>query len=255
MEAHATLPSTNERALQWAEGGTPEGSTVVADHQTDGRGRQGRGWQARSGQSLTFSVILRPGGSSRQRAAWPARLRRLLPLAGGLAVCEAVAEVAGAPAPRLKWPNDVLLEGRKCCGVLAETVSTGSAAGPVVLGIGLNVGQRGFPGVPDEATPPTSLLLAAGPPAPERAALLADVLARLEARYDALLTGKDRSVRDACTERLANRGKRVAVRRLASGERVTGTVRGLAPDGALRLQTSAGTERTLRAGDVTVMSE
>lgn len=256
MEAHATLPSTNERALRWAEDGAPEGSTVVADHQTDGRGRQGRGWQARPGQSLTFSVVLRPGGFSRQRAApRPACLRRLLPLAGGLAVCEAVAEVAGAPTPRLKWPNDVLLGGRKCCGVLAETVSAGSATGPVVLGIGLNVGQRGFPSVPDEATPPTSLLLAAGPPAPERAALLADVLARLEACYDTLLAGKGRSVRDACTERLANRGKRVAVRRLASGERIAGIVRGLAPDGALRLQTSAGTERTLRAGDVTVMGE
>lgn len=255
MEGHEALPSTNERARVWARNDAPEGSTVVADHQTDGRGRHGHGWQARPGQSLTFSVVLRPGDAVNARAKLSTRCLGLLPLAGGLAVCEALDGVPGAPPPQLKWPNDVLLGGRKCCGVLAETASSDPATGPLVLGIGLNVGQRGFPDVPDGTTPPTSLLLAAGPPPPERAELLASVLAHLETHYDSLFENEGRAVRSACTERLANLNERVTVRNPTSGERVTGTARGLAPDGALRLQSDAGTERVLRAGDVTVVGE
>lgn len=253
MEGYETLPSTNERAQGWAESGAPEGSTVVTDHQTDGRGRHGNGWQARPGQSLTFSVVLRPSEPGGLRPALSVPCRGLLPLVGGLAVCETVAEAINAPAPRLKWPNDVLIGGRKCCGVLVETTSSGQTAGPLVLGIGLNVGQRAFPSVPEGATPPTSLLLAAGPPPPERAALLAGVLARLEAHYDALFEDDGQSVRAACTEWMANLGERVTVRSRASGKRVAGTACGLALDGALRLRTDAGTERVLRAGDVTMV--
>ena len=253
MEGHAVLGSTNERALAWAAAGTAEGSTVVAEHQTAGRGRHGRRWAAQSGRNLTFSVVLRPAESMPWRlgpahAAFPAHRLGLLALAAGLAVCEAVA--GAVPAPVLKWPNDVLLNGQKCCGILLETTSAGTALGPVVLGVGLNVNQRTFRSVPAGRTPPTSLALAAGRPL-ERAPLLAQLLGRLEARYLSLFEDGGRAVRRACEERLAGLGEPATLRSATgAGHRLEGTVLGLAADGALRLQTAEG-ERTAHAGEVT----
>jgi BirA family biotin operon repressor/biotin-[acetyl-CoA-carboxylase] ligase len=254
MESYESLGSTNERALAWARDGAPEGNTVVTDHQTDGRGRHGRRWAAQDGRSLTFSVVLRPSevrsSGEGSRAALPLRRRGLIALAGGLAVCDAIADLGAALTPRLKWPNDVLLDSEKCCGVLVETASTGTSSAPVVLGIGLNVNQHDFPGVPAGRTPPTSLALAAGRSALERAPLLAQLLQHLEARYLSLFEDAGRAVRTACETRMAPLRTRMAVRPTAAGDRVEGAFLGLALDGALRLRTARG-ERTFHAGDVT----
>ena len=264
MEGYAALGSTNERAQSWAREGACEGSTVVTDHQTNGRGRHGRRWHAQAGQSLTFSLVLRPdrtGGSTpgvrpseevNAHPALPAQRWGLVALAGGLAVCDALDDVAAPPSPRIKWPNDVLLNGQKCCGILVETSSTGPAPGPLVLGIGLNVNQRDFPAMPAGRTPPTSVALAVGRPI-ERAPLLALLLQRIEARYESLFEDAGHAVRTACEKRLAALGERVTVQSTTSGETVDGTFLGLAADGAMRLQTAQG-ERTLHAGDVTTKS-
>ncbi|PSQ79183.1 MAG: biotin--[acetyl-CoA-carboxylase] ligase [Bacteroidetes bacterium QH_8_67_23] len=258
MEGHARLGSTNERALAWAAHGAPEGAVVTAEHQTAGRGRHGRRWRAKPGQNLTFSVVLHPAAPSTDRQALsPARFG-LLGLAGGLAVCEAVAETVAPPAPALKWPNDVLVDGNKCCGLLLETASAADhAPGPVVvLGVGLNVNQRAFPGVTSERephrAPPTSLARVAGRPV-ERAPLLAQILRRLEARYQSLFDDAGRSVRAACEARLTALGERVTVERPRSGERLDGVFLGLAPDGAMRLRLPGGAEHVLHAGDVTTI--
>ena len=264
MEGHARLGSTNERALAWAaDGGAPEGAVVTAEEQTAGRGRHGRRWHAQPGQNLTFSVVLRPAAASADRAALPPNRFGLLGPAGGLAACEAVADVLGtdgdSPAPALKWPNDVMIGGAKCCGVLLETPIAASKPAPVVLGVGLNVNQRAFPGVHSKHDPrrpaPTSLAQVAGRPV-ERAALLAQILRRLEARYDSLFDETGRAaVRAACETHLTALGERVTVERFRSGERLGGVFEGLAPDGAMRLRTADGEEHVLHAGDVTRRSE
>ena len=240
-----TVASTMTEAAAWAADGAPHGALVVAEAQTAGRGRHGRTWTAAPGESLLLSVVLRPH--------LPAERLALVGLAAGLAAAEA-AEALGAEA-RLKWPNDVLARSpsgglAKLAGVLAESSWTrgpGPAAWPVVvLGVGLNVRQTAFPAGIDA----TSLRLATGRDVERLAPLgpflerLAVHLAEAERAPGALLAavearlvsvGETRSVRFPGTDRPA----------------LSGTVLGLAPDGALRLATPAG-ERTVHAGEVTL---
>ena len=150
----------------------PEGAVAVADEQTEGRGRLGRVWQAPAGTSLLCSVVLRP-------AVETARLPELS-LVAGRAVAAAIAETTGL-APALKFPNDVLVGGRKVAGILAE-----ASDGRVVLGIGVNVAQTAEQLPAGTPTPPTSLRLEAGAP-PARAELLAAILVHLEREIDAWL--------------------------------------------------------------------
>jgi BirA family biotin operon repressor/biotin-[acetyl-CoA-carboxylase] ligase len=255
MEGHERLGSTNERALAWAADGAPEGATVAAEEQTAGRGRHGRRWHAQPGRNLTFSVVLRPAAASADREALPPARFGLLGPTAGLAVCEAIAEMlaetVAAPAPALKWPNDVLIEGAKCGGLLLETAGTA-----VVLGVGVNVNQQTFPDVASEndanSTAPTSLAQAAGRRV-ERAPLLAQILRRFEARYESLFEDAGRrAVRAACEARLGALGERVTVERFRADERVEGIFLGLAPDGAMRLRSPGGAEHVFHAGDVTM---
>src|SRR5918911_1439699 len=152
----------------------PEGAVAVADEQTEGRGRLGRRWVAPSGTSLLCSVLLRP-------SVEPARLPELS-LVAGAACAEAVAEVAGVEA-EVKFPNDVLVGGRKVAGVLAE-----ASDGRVVLGVGVNVNQERGELPEDARTPASSLLVESGEPV-DRAELLVTLLERLERRYDAWIAG------------------------------------------------------------------
>lgn len=149
--------------------GDPEGTVVVADEQTEGRGRLGRRWLAPAGTSLLCSVLLRP-------AVDPTRLPELS-LVAGRACAEAIAEVAGLET-EVKFPNDVLVRGRKVAGILAE-----ASDGRVVLGIGVNVAQDPGQLPADARTPATSLLVETGR-AVDRAELLLALLERLELRYD-----------------------------------------------------------------------
>lgn len=148
----------------------PEGATVAADEQTEGRGRLGRVWHAPRGRALLVSVLLRPDVET-------ARLPELSVVAGR-AVALAVAAVAPVE-PQLKFPNDVLVGGRKLAGILAE-----ASEGRVVVGIGVNVNQAADELPPDARWPPTSLRVETGSQH-ARAQLLAEILARLELTYDA----------------------------------------------------------------------
>ena len=234
-----TVGSTNAEAAAWAADGAPEGALVVAEYQSAGRGRLGRTWAAAAGVNLTQSLVLRPRLDA-------ARLG-LLPLAAGLAVADAVERVAGVPA-QVKWPNDLLLGGKKAGGLLAEAVH-GAEAPVVVLGIGLNVNQQAFP--PELAEKATSVALEAGRPV-ERAALLAALLAALERRYDALAAGDGSALLAAFERRMHGLGQPVAVRYPGTARApLGGVVLGVAPDGALRLETLDG-ERRLYAGEVTL---
>lgn len=168
---YAKLSPSTQRMLGEDE---PEGTVAVAEEQSEGRGRLGRAWHAPAGTSLLFSVLLRPTIES-------ARLPELSLVAGG-AVAEAIAEVAGVD-PAIKFPNDVLIGGKKVAGILAE-----SSDGRVVLGIGINVNQTLEQLPVQTETEPTSLQLVLGAPI-DRAPLLVAVLARLERAYDAWVSG------------------------------------------------------------------
>jgi len=158
--------------------GDLEGTVAVADEQTEGRGRLGRSWHAPAGTALLFSTLLIP-------AVEPSRLPELSLVAAD-AVAEAIANTTGLD-PKIKFPNDILIGGRKVAGILAE-----SSEGRVVLGIGVNANQNEADLPPDAQTEPTSLRLELGRRV-DRAELLAAILARLEPAYDRWLTGSARS--------------------------------------------------------------
>jgi BirA family biotin operon repressor/biotin-[acetyl-CoA-carboxylase] ligase len=240
MRGFESVGSTNTAAAEWARDGAPDGSVVVTEYQSAGRGRHGRSWDAKKGQNLMFSVVLRP-------ALAPDRLG-LLTVAASVAVAEAVDDFVTPHRAALKWPNDVLLEGRKTCGMLLESSISGrQAAEVVILGVGLNVNQTTFPeALADTAT---SLRLVAGRAVP-RAPLFARLLAGLEARYDAVQGGEAAAVRAAFHDRLAARGEARTLRVSDTGDTVTGVVQGITATGALRLDTPDG-PTVVHAGDVT----
>jgi BirA family transcriptional regulator, biotin operon repressor / biotin---[acetyl-CoA-carboxylase] ligase len=241
-EGYAEIDSTNRRALAWAEDGAPEGALVVAEHQSAGRGRLGRSWDDAPGLDLLLSLVLHP-------TIPPERLG-LITLAAGLAVADVVATITAPVEPALKWPNDVLVEGRKACGMLLES-RLSSSHRAVVLGIGLNVNRLDFP---DEITQrSTSLRLVTGHVVP-RASLLASLLERLEARYGQLASGQDGAVRDAFLARLSGLGGPVVVRP-SGGHPLSGRLEGIDDGGALLLRTASGEVATLHAGEVTLRPE
>jgi BirA family biotin operon repressor/biotin-[acetyl-CoA-carboxylase] ligase len=213
---------------------------VVTEYQSAGRGRHGRAWTAKKGQNLMFSVVLRP--------ALEADRLGLVTVAAGVAVAEAIEAFVAPHRAALKWPNDVLLEGRKTCGMLLESSLSGRReAEVVVLGVGLNVNQTTFPdALADTAT---SLRLTAGRAVP-RAPLFARLLRRLEERYDTVQSGDDAAVRAAFHDRFSDLHEQASFRVPGTERTIRGTVQGITETGALRLHTPTGPE-TVHAGDVT----
>lgn len=216
--------STQSEVKRLAAAGAPEGTVVSARHQRAGRGRRGHEWWDAPGESLLFSVLLRPGGP-------PAGVPQLS-LVAGLAVAEALAESAAVPV-RIRWPNDLLVEGRKVSGILAEAVSDGGARlDHVILGIGINLDQTAFP-APLQARA-TSLRLATGR-APAREPLLAAVLDQLGHRYTEWRTGGFAALRAAWLGRSTLPGQPV---RLPDGGEGTGV--DVEDDGVLRARALDG---------------
>jgi BirA family biotin operon repressor/biotin-[acetyl-CoA-carboxylase] ligase len=168
---YAGITRSTQRMLAEDEA---EGAIAVAEEQTEGRGRLGRGWEAPAGTSVLVSVVLRP-------AVEASRLPELSLVAGG-AVAQAIADVTELE-PAIKFPNDVLIGGRKIAGILAE-----SSEGRVVLGIGVNANQILEQLPVDAKTEPTSLRLELGEPV-SRVRLLAAILLQLERAYDAWISG------------------------------------------------------------------
>ncbi len=240
LRGYQTVDSTNTRAMRWADDGAPEGSVVIAEYQTTGRGRHGRSWHADTGQNLMFSVVLRP-------SLPPPRLN-LITLAASIAIAEAVEACVAPLTASIKWPNDVLLEGYKCCGMLLESTLTRPTQATVILGIGLNVNQSSFPDALENRA--TSLLLQTGRRVP-RAPLLADLLGRLERYYEKLGTDEEAAIRRAYETRLHGLGHPTALRLAGQEHPITGLLLGIADTGALRLHTDDG-PRTYHAGEVTL---
>lgn len=234
--------STNDVVHAVAEAGAAEGLVVVADEQTTGRGRLGRSWWAGPGAGLLFSLLLRP-------VAFPVSRAGQLTMCLGLAAAEGIADATAAQVG-LKWPNDVVYEGRKLGGMLAELELAGDTVRYAVLGIGLNVNvDFASAAAPVELRAlAVSLAMIVGRPV-DRVALLAAVLARFEEHYTRLLAGEPPHT--AWAARLDTLGRRVRVTR--SADTLTGTATGVTPEGALLLTTDDGKEHGIWSGDVTAL--
>ncbi|KXK61788.1 biotin--acetyl-CoA-carboxylase ligase [Micromonospora rosaria] len=255
LDLRTETGSTNADAAEAARAGAAEGLVVVAERQTDGRGRRGRVWQSPARAGIAASVLLRPGEAVAERG-WrpvPATGYGWLPLLAGVALVEAVGRLAELDAG-LKWPNDLLVEGAKCAGVLAEAVPPDQPGPPpaVVLGIGLNVTLRADE-LPTNPTglPATSLHLA-GAAATDRDPLLRALLRAVAAWYDRWRAAGGDAVasglRDAYLDSCLTVGRPVRVL-LPGGGEVTGDATGVDADGHLVVATAAG-PRHLAAGDV-----
>jgi BirA family biotin operon repressor/biotin-[acetyl-CoA-carboxylase] ligase len=203
----ATIGSTMDEARRLAEEDAPEGTVVIADEQTAGRGR--------------------------------------LTMICSLAVCDAIAEVAGLRA-RVKWPNDVLIDERKVCGILTEMDLLGERVRYAIVGIGINVNVS-FQDVPLLMTSATSLAAESGRPV-SRLDLLVALLAGIERRYLALCEGQ--AFHQEWAKRMATLGHPVQV--AGSAERWDGLAIGVDEDGALLVRGEDGCVRRVLAGDVTL---
>ena len=219
------VDSTQSMLARLARAGAPDGTVVTARHQTDGRGRRGRAWWDAPGESLLLSVLLRP--------AVPAGHVSQLSLVAALAVTDALA-AAGAVMGRIRWPNDVLIDGRKISGILPDAVcGTDGQVEHAIVGIGINVDQRSFP--PELTGQATSLRLVTGR-AHDSARVEAAVLTALHVRYDAWLSGGFDALRDAWRSRSSTIGTRVGLP--DGGDGMAVDVDG---DGALLVDVGAGT--------------
>lgn len=218
------MASTNDEAKRLASDGAPEGTVVVAETQTAGRGRRGRVWASPKG-NLYVSMILRP-------RIEPAAAPPLAP-AMGLAVALAIEDVAPLTA-ELKWPNDVLVGGKKVAGVLTESVIAGGKLSAVIVGIGVNVGVE----LPPELAEIATTLSREAARNVRREEMEEALLRRMIEIYGRFLDGGFAALVDEWNERDALAGKQVNID--AGGRLVEGAGAGIAPTGALRVRTAAG---------------
>jgi len=240
--------STNVDLAAAAREGLPEGAVLVAEHQSAGRGRLDRVWESPPRAGIYVSVLLRPGLASRDWPEAPRKRWGWLPLLTGVALAEAVNHVTGL-VPTLKWPNDLLLDGRKCGGILAEVNDDA-----VVVGVGLNVilRQEELPPDPPWGVGATSLAVA-GATNLDREQLLASLLTELETWYRRWRTaGGDAEgcgLRTAYLRGCDTVGRRVRVL-LPGGGELTGTAIMVDTDGRLVVRRRDGDTRAIASGDI-----
>ena len=223
IHSFSTCPSTNDLAKRLAREGSAEGTVVLAEEQTEGRGTKGRSWHSPRGLGLYASVILRP-----RRADLS-----LLPLAAGVACLEAIREATGLEAA-LEWPNDIVWKRRKLGGILCEGEFLGNALSFAVLGVGLNIGQRrdDFPAALRRTA--TSLRLALGQEV-DRAALEAALFPALDRWYLNWVRGrKEEIIRTYAFRLVIPAGADVEVRREEGT--LAGVYRGIDLRARLRLE-------------------
>jgi BirA family transcriptional regulator, biotin operon repressor / biotin---[acetyl-CoA-carboxylase] ligase len=238
VQHYYKIDSTNTAAMEAAAAGAPEGTVLLAEEQTAGRGRGANRWASARSTGIYCSVILRP--------QLPPAEVLVLSLAVGLAVRSAVLELNPGLAIDLKWPNDVLLDGKKFCGILTEMTAEPTRVRHLVVGMGVNVNQIDFP--PDLRESATSLRLATRTEW-SRVELVAALLKSLVREYRALQD--DASARESILKRFTQRSSWVRGREIAVEENgeFTGVTDGLDDRGFLRVRTSAGV-RTVLSGTV-----
>lgn len=236
--------STNIDAKLFAEEGEPHGTIVVADRQTAGRGRRGRSWESPAGRSIYFTIVVRPKFAPDSAS--------MVTLVMALSVAEAIEEITGLPAG-IKWPNDIVVNGKKVVGILTEMsmMPEMNEIQFLVAGVGVNVNQAGPEEFPEKVRKmATSLKIEAGRQF-DRAALLERILARFEADYERFEKTLDLSALKARYEaRLA--GRNAGVRVLDPAGEYNGISRGITDTGELIVEREDGEKVLVYAGEVSV---
>lgn len=236
---HDVTDSTNRQAMVLAAAGAPEGTLVVAETQTGGRGRRGRVWFSPTGENIYASVILRP-------TIPPSQAPRIT-LMTAVALAEALRKQANLPA-RIKWPNDVLISGKKIAGILTEISTDMDRVDYVVIGLGVNVNTREADLPSDIAELATSVRIASGSRV-SRATLLCGILESIDACYTQFQEEGFSPIMDRWRRYNNVIGQRVSVDML--GKRHIGTVENVNDDGVLILRSDDGHLTRIFSGDVT----
>ena len=235
------IESTNAVAFKMAEGDVPEGTVVIADAQTAGKGRLGRVWQSPSGVNLYCSIVLRPAISP--MAACQLTFLSVVAVARAIEKCTAL-------SAQIKWPNDILIGGKKVAGLLNEMNAETEKVNFVVLGIGVNLNMR-LSQLGEGLRHPATSLLEEGGVEVDRVVFTRTLLRELDELYDRFLSEGEAPVRAEWLERSAIGGKGVRVD--CGGRQFAGVVQGVDPFGALLVLLPDGTLETVLSGDVTLV--
>ena len=234
-----TIDSTNIKAQELAEIGYPSGTLVVADKQESGKGRRGRSWVSPSGTGIFMTLMIKPDINPNNAS--------MLTLVAALAVAKAITSVTGEEA-MIKWPNDIVVNGKKVCGILTEMNAQFDYINHIVVGIGINVHNESFPEEISQMA--SSLMIEAGGKRFHRAQIIAETMSYFEQYYDTFLKTQDLSalVREY-DELLVNRNKSVRV--LDPKEPFDGKAMGITPKGELIVDTWES-RKLVSSGEVSV---
>lgn len=234
-----TIDSTNTKAQELAEKGYPSGTLVVADKQESGKGRRGRSWVSPSGTGIFMTLMIKPDINPNNAS--------MLTLVAALAVAKAITSVTGEEA-LIKWPNDIVVNGKKVCGILTEMNAQFDYINHIVVGIGINVHNERFPEEISQMA--SSLMIEAGGKRFHRAQIIAETMSYFEQYYDTFLKTQDLSalVREY-DELLVNRNKSVRV--LDPKEPFDGKAMGITPKGELIVDTWES-RKLVSSGEVSV---
>lgn len=234
LKEFAELDSTNEEAKRMAASGAPAPVWIRAEKQTAGRGRRGRQWETGAG-NLAATLLLRPNRPAAECAQ--------LSFVAAIAAADAMARFAPRARVEVKWPNDVLADGRKLAGILLESASSGNVPFWLAIGIGINLSHY-----PEGVELPAISIAALGAPAPKPADALLELASGFAKWYDIWASGGFAPIREAWLARAARLGERI-IARLQERE-LSGTFEGIDETGALLLREGQGQTRTIAAGEV-----
>lgn len=234
-----TIDSTNIKAQELAEKGYQSGTLVVADKQESGKGRRGHSWVSPSGTGIFMTLMIKPDINPNNAS--------MLTLVAALAVAKAITSVTGEEA-LIKWPNDIVVNGKKVCGILTEMNAQFDYINHIVVGIGINVHNESFPEEISQMA--SSLMIEAGGKRFHRAQIIAETMSYFEQYYDTFLKTQDLSalVREY-DELLVNRNKSVRV--LDPKEPFDGKAMGITPKGELIVDTWES-RKLVSSGEVSV---
>ena len=235
---YETIDSTNAQAKRLAEAGYGDGTLIVADHQEAGRGRRGRSWETPAGTNIAMSLLLKPEINPNNAS--------MITLVAALAVSKAITQITGEPAP-IKWPNDIVMNGKKVCGILTEMSAQFDYVNHIVVGIGINVNIESFP--EEIAETATSLRIETGKQI-SRAELIEAVWEQFETVYEVYLQTQDlRNLVKEYDARLINMHRNVKV--LDPKEPFEGKAMGITPRGELMVDTWES-RKLVSSGEVSV---
>ena len=233
------LDSTNTEIARLASKGAEHGTVVVADAQTSGKGRRGRGWESPAGENIYMSVLLRPD-------CVPDRAP-MLTLVMAYSVAQVLKEF-GFLDVQIKWPNDLILSGKKICGILTEMQLKDSEIDYVVVGVGINVNTSKFP---EELKDTASSLYLEGGNLLDREIIVEAVVEHFNKEYGKFLKRQDLSfLKEPYNDMLINVGREVRV--LEPGNEYIAYAQGINSEGELLVQTKEGEEKRIYAGEVSV---